>query len=136
MIFLLITGKVDYSNQLLVISDEWELDPRLLKFSSPIGQGAFGKVVTGYYENQRVAIKLIRGKFDMVLIHISLIILKFSGWAKFALLFFKQLFWITWESRCPNLETRQGRPDNFEINDTDYTSLMISSKIVNCGMNL
>lgn len=52
--------KVDYSNQLLVISDEWELDPRLLKFSSPIGQGAFGKVVTGYYENQRVAIKLIR----------------------------------------------------------------------------
>lgn len=85
MIFLLITGKVDYSNQLLVISDEWELDPRLLKFSSPIGQGAFGKVVTGYYENQRVAIKLIRGKFDMVLIHIScvhactLIILKFFG---------------------------------------------------------
>lgn len=82
MIFLLITGKVDYSNQLLVISDEWELDPRLLKFSSPIGQGAFGKVVTGYYENQRVAIKLIRGKFDMVLFHISyractLIILKF-----------------------------------------------------------
>ncbi|XP_048735561.1 fibroblast growth factor receptor 4-like isoform X2 [Ostrea edulis] len=52
--------KVDYSNQLLVISDEWELDPRLLKFSSPIGQGAFGKVVTGYYENQRVAIKLVR----------------------------------------------------------------------------
>lgn len=112
MIFLLITGKVDYSNQLLVISDEWELDPRLLKFSSPIGQGAFGKVVTGYYENQRVAIKLIRGKFHMVLIHISYractsIILKFFWWAKFALLFFKQLFWITWESRCPNLETMQ-----------------------------
>lgn len=55
---------MDYSNQLLVISDEWELDPRLLKFSSPIGQGAFGKVVTGYYENQRVAIKLVRGEFD------------------------------------------------------------------------
>lgn len=60
--FHLFLGKVDYSNQLLVISDEWELDPRHLKFSSPIGQGAFGKVVTGYYENQRVAIKLVRGE--------------------------------------------------------------------------
>ncbi|XP_069117918.1 uncharacterized protein [Argopecten irradians] len=52
--------KVDYSNQLLVMSDEWELDPRFLKFSSPIGQGAFGKVVTGYYKESRVAIKLVR----------------------------------------------------------------------------
>ncbi|KAK3093046.1 hypothetical protein FSP39_010475 [Pinctada imbricata] len=52
--------KVDYSNQLLVMSDEWELDTRLLKFSSPIGQGAFGKVVTGYYSNKKVAIKLVR----------------------------------------------------------------------------
>ncbi|XP_060085789.1 uncharacterized protein LOC132565175 [Ylistrum balloti] len=52
--------KVDYSNQLLVMSDEWELDPRFLKFASPIGQGAFGKVVTGYYKESRVAIKLVR----------------------------------------------------------------------------
>lgn len=52
--------KVDYSNQLLVLSDEWELDPCRLKFCTPIGQGAFGKVVTGYYDNKRVAIKLVR----------------------------------------------------------------------------
>ncbi|XP_076099206.1 uncharacterized protein LOC143068793 isoform X1 [Mytilus galloprovincialis] len=52
--------KVDYSNQLLVMSDEWELDPCRLKFCTPIGQGAFGKVVTGYYDNKRVAIKLVR----------------------------------------------------------------------------
>ncbi|KAJ8308507.1 hypothetical protein KUTeg_013381 [Tegillarca granosa] len=52
--------KVDYSNQLLVMSDEWELDTRSIKFCSPIGQGAFGKVVTGYYEDRRVAIKLVR----------------------------------------------------------------------------
>ncbi|XP_041351052.1 uncharacterized protein LOC121370023 [Gigantopelta aegis] len=53
-------GKSDYSNQLLVVSDEWELDPKLIKFSTPLGQGAFGKVVTGYYSDSKVAIKLIK----------------------------------------------------------------------------
>ncbi|CAL1544980.1 unnamed protein product [Lymnaea stagnalis] len=53
-------GKSDYSNQLIVFSDEWELDPLKLKFSTLLGQGAFGKVVTGYYEDQKVAIKLVR----------------------------------------------------------------------------
>ncbi|KAK3772749.1 hypothetical protein RRG08_013442 [Elysia crispata] len=53
-------GKSDYSNQLVVFSDEWEIDPALLKFSTQLGQGAFGKVVTGYYQDQRVAIKLVR----------------------------------------------------------------------------
>ena len=55
-------GKSDYSNQLLVVSDEWELDPKLIKFSTPLGQGAFGKVVTGYYSDRKVAIKLIKGE--------------------------------------------------------------------------
>ncbi|ESO93545.1 hypothetical protein LOTGIDRAFT_119146 [Lottia gigantea] len=53
-------GKSDYSNQLMVISDEWELDPRQLKFCATIGQGAFGKVVTGYYNDKKVAIKLVK----------------------------------------------------------------------------
>ncbi|GFR66256.1 neurite outgrowth regulated kinase precursor [Elysia marginata] len=53
-------GKSDYSNQLVAFSDEWEIDPALLKFSTQLGQGAFGKVVTGYYQDQRVAIKLVR----------------------------------------------------------------------------
>lgn len=57
----MITGKVDYSNQTLITSDDWEVDCRQLKFASHIGQGAFGKVVTGYYQDQRVAIKLVRG---------------------------------------------------------------------------
>lgn len=61
------TGKVDYSNQLLVLSDEWELDPCRLKFCTPIGQGAFGKVVTGYYDNKRVAIKLVRGNLSVIM---------------------------------------------------------------------
>ena len=55
-------GKVDYSNQILLTSDDWEVDCRKLKFASHIGQGAFGKVVTGYYDDAKVAIKLIRGK--------------------------------------------------------------------------
>jgi hypothetical protein len=54
--------KADYSNQLMVFCDEWELDPQQLKFSTPLGQGAFGKVVTGYYMDHRVAIKLVKGK--------------------------------------------------------------------------
>ena len=48
---------------MLITSDEWEVDCRQLKFASHIGQGAFGKVVTGYYQDQRVAIKLVRGTY-------------------------------------------------------------------------
>lgn len=58
-----VTGKSDYSNQLIVFADEWELDPAKLKFSTLLGQGAFGKVVTGYYDDQKVAIKLVRGQY-------------------------------------------------------------------------
>ncbi|KAL4237986.1 hypothetical protein ACF0H5_002697 [Mactra antiquata] len=52
--------KGDYSNQILIANDDWEIDCRQLKFASHIGQGAFGKVITGYYNDQRVAIKLVR----------------------------------------------------------------------------
>ena len=47
---------------MLFTSDDWEIDCRQLKLSGHIGQGAFGKVVTGYYNDQRVAVKLVRGK--------------------------------------------------------------------------
>ena len=46
----------------MVFCDEWELDPQQLTFSTPLGQGAFGKVVTGYYSDHKVAIKLVKGK--------------------------------------------------------------------------
>ena len=59
-----VAGKADYSNQLMVFCDEWELDPQLLKFSTPLGQGAFGKVVTGYYSDHKVAIKLVKGNYE------------------------------------------------------------------------
>lgn len=55
--------KVDYSSESNVTSDEWELDPNLLEFSTPLGQGAFGKVVCGYYCKRKVAIKVVKGKF-------------------------------------------------------------------------
>ncbi|XP_029651263.2 fibroblast growth factor receptor 3-like [Octopus sinensis] len=56
-----VTGcKSDYANDLQVTNDEWEIDTRQLKFSTPIGEGAFGKVVIGYYSQEKVAIKLVR----------------------------------------------------------------------------
>ena len=64
IVYMHFAGKVDYSNQILLTSDDWEVDCRNLKFASHIGQGAFGKVVTGFYEDQRVAIKLVRGKLN------------------------------------------------------------------------
>ena len=54
---------MDYSSESNITSDEWELDPNLLEFSTPLGQGAFGKVVCGYYCKRKVAIKVVRGKF-------------------------------------------------------------------------
>ena len=64
--FSLFLGKVDYSNQIMITADDWEIDCHQLKFASHIGSGAFGKVVTGYYEDHRVAIKLVRGEFNPV----------------------------------------------------------------------
>uniref|UniRef100_A0A0L8FPW4 Protein kinase domain-containing protein n=2 Tax=Octopus bimaculoides TaxID=37653 RepID=A0A0L8FPW4_OCTBM len=56
-----VTGcKSDYANDFQVTNDEWEIDTRQLKFSTPIGEGAFGKVVIGYYSQEKVAIKLVR----------------------------------------------------------------------------
>lgn len=41
--------------------DEWEIDPREVVLGAEIGQGAFGRVLTGYYRDTRVAIKITKG---------------------------------------------------------------------------
>lgn len=45
----------------LVLSDEWELDAKEVTLGAEIGQGAFGLVMTGYYRNKQVAIKVLKG---------------------------------------------------------------------------
>lgn len=56
---------MEYTSEPTVVTDEWELDPSLLQFSTPLGQGAFGKVVTGYYAQRKVAIKVVKGQFSL-----------------------------------------------------------------------
>ena len=41
--------------------DNWEIDPRNVALGVEIGQGAFGRVLTGFYHNQQVAIKVLKG---------------------------------------------------------------------------
>ena len=48
----------------LVLSDEWELDAKEVTLGAEIGQGAFGLVMTGYYRNKQVAIKVLKGWFS------------------------------------------------------------------------
>jgi len=42
--------------------DEWELDANDVTLGVELGQGAFGLVMTGFYHNTQVAIKVIQGK--------------------------------------------------------------------------
>lgn len=42
--------------------DHWEVDPRQVSLGVEIGQGAFGRVLTGYYNKKEIAIKVLRGR--------------------------------------------------------------------------
>ena len=45
-----------------MVRDEWELDLRELKVGGVLGQGAFGKVLSGFHIDKKVAIKTLKGK--------------------------------------------------------------------------
>lgn len=47
--------------------DEWEIDPREVSLGVEIGQGAFGRVLTGYYRDKEIAIKVLRGRITKFL---------------------------------------------------------------------
>ena len=43
------------------VDDDWEIDPRHVSLGVEIGQGAFGRVLTGFYRSQQIAIKVLKG---------------------------------------------------------------------------
>ena len=44
-----------------MVKDEWELEPTSIKLGVELGQGAFGRVLIGYCNEERVAIKVLKG---------------------------------------------------------------------------
>ena len=53
------------NNELMLLGDHWELDPGNVSWGVELGKGAFGVVVTGTINNQKVAVKVLKGRFDM-----------------------------------------------------------------------
>lgn len=52
-----------------MLHDEWELDPRDVSLGRELGEGAFGRVMTGFYKDQKVAIKLLKGTIKCIMLH-------------------------------------------------------------------
>jgi len=45
----------------LQMKDKWEIDAHDVILGVELGQGAFGLVMTGFYQNTQVAIKVLKG---------------------------------------------------------------------------
>jgi len=65
----LLNDGVEHHRQLSDVSvdDDWEIDPRHVSLGVEIGQGAFGRVLTGFYRSQQIAIKVLKGTQGPVL---------------------------------------------------------------------
>ena len=50
--------------ELMQRRDEWELDSRDVILGVELGQGAFGLVLTGFYQNKQIAIKVLKGRYS------------------------------------------------------------------------
>ena len=61
------TTSEEYTEELVqLMTDEWELEPKDIKLGSIIGQGAFGKVMTGLYQDvHTVAVKVLKGGYTV-----------------------------------------------------------------------
>ena len=71
VVFPFVIGYTDIKDtkQLLSSKEDWEVDPLQVQLGLELGQGAFGRVLTGVYDGKKVAIKILKGN---ILHHINI----------------------------------------------------------------